>query len=80
MLSNTTEFNRWDDSYHSKWCKSLDKPPGKIVKYEWDFDSSTGDIDSVDSTGSAKNLWIQLDLEGVPVISVSTSNGLMENE
>ena len=30
-----------------------DKPPGKIVKYEWDFDSSTGDIDSVDSTGSA---------------------------
>ena len=30
-----------------------DKPPGKIVKYEWDFDSSNGDIDSVDSTGSA---------------------------
>ncbi|MDG1543390.1 MAG: PKD domain-containing protein [archaeon] len=30
-----------------------DKPPGKVVKYEWDFDSSTGDIDSVDSTGSA---------------------------
>ncbi len=25
---------------------------GKIVKYEWDFDSSNGDIDSVDSTGS----------------------------
>jgi len=30
-----------------------DKPPGKIVKYEWDFDSSNGTIDSVDSTGSA---------------------------
>ena len=25
---------------------------GKIVKYEWDFDSSNGDIDSIDSTGS----------------------------
>ena len=27
--------------------------PGKIVEYEWDFDSSNGDIDSVDLTGSA---------------------------
>jgi WD40 repeat protein len=32
---------------------TLKKSPGKIVKYEWDFDSSNGDIDSVDSTGSA---------------------------
>ena len=32
---------------------TIKKSPGKIVKYEWDFDSSNGDIDSVDLTGSA---------------------------
>ena len=32
---------------------TVKKSPGRIVKYEWDFDSSNGDIDSVDLTGSA---------------------------
>ena len=61
-----------------------DKPPGKVVKYEWDFDSSTGDIDSVDSTGSAfathSYNYTPIDSDFLVVLRVTDDDGLTSRD
>jgi WD40 repeat protein len=61
-----------------------DKPPGKIVKYEWDFNSSNGDIDSVDSTGSAFATHsynsTSLDSDYLVVLRVTDDDGLTSRD
>ena len=61
-----------------------DKPPGKVVKYEWDFDSSTGDIDSVDSTGSAfathSYNFTPADSDFLVVLRVTDDDGLTSRD
>ena len=61
-----------------------DKPPGKVVKYEWDFDSSTGDIDSVDSTGSAfathSYKYTPIDSDFLVVLRVTDDDGLTSRD
>ena len=61
-----------------------DKPPGKIVKYEWDFNSSNGNIDSVDSTGSAFATHsynsTPPDLDFLVVLRVTDDDGLTSRD
>ena len=57
------------------------KPKGSIVKYEWDFDSLSGDVDSVDSLDfSTTHIYNSLseDLDGYLVVLKVTDNDGLE--